>query len=274
MVLFSFYLSQLVWWNIERSIEPPQLLPDRFHFEMSGFSGHEAQTQSNPQKQASRIANVHLFGSAPKVTKQVKKKKAPKSRLKLKLIGAFENGSEGRAIIEYKRRQYAYGVGDTIADLDAVLKEVYSTYIVIEREGREEVIELEKNQLESGFSPMKAGNEEEGASTEGASIAAEFTRFRTLALENPREAFTKVRFIPEKGKSGLRGYRIVSGSKDRMFVTRFGLRNGDIVTAVNGIDLISPDRGLDVMSELESASSITVDYLRAGRKQTIDIVLD
>ena len=268
--MFAYSLSNLIWFGVEKYMIEPISETDPMRYpSLSGYRNFETMASENPMKESERIASRHLFGFQSKVTPQkVVKKKAPKSRLNLKLIGVFEYGGRGKAIIEHQGKQNAYGIGETIDPIDAVVKEIYASYVVIERSGRDERIELVKDKLEANFSPLT--NE---SNLKSPDIADHFVKFRALAMDDPATAFKKVRFIPEKGSSGLQGYRIVSGGKDRLFVTKFGLRNGDLITTVNGIDLITPGRAMEAMNELQNADLITVDFLRAGRKESLEVLL-
>ncbi|MBI2378674.1 MAG: hypothetical protein HYV07_32065 [Deltaproteobacteria bacterium] len=52
---------------------------------------------------------------------------------------------------------------------------------------------------------------------------------------------------------------------------RLGIRNGDVVREINGFEMTSPDRALDVYSRLKEAESIVVDLTDSnGRERTME----
>jgi general secretion pathway protein C len=274
VLVLAWISASLIWGFADSWLSVEDSIPTNLKYRLID-SSRDPEKKSNPEQIAAKIAKNHIFGFQKVTAKKIVKKKkiAPKTRLDLKLIGAFENGALGRAIIEHKKKQNSYGVGDKIVAVNAKVKEVYFAYVVIERNGREEIIELEKDKLDQKFVLKEKSEQAVGGELAIAEIAANFKAFRKQAIASPEEAFKKMRFIPEKGKNGLKGYRIVAGSKDRGFLARFGFRNGDLVTTVNGIEINSVDQGLQVLYELESTSEITVDYLRAGQLMTLSASL-
>ena len=76
-----------------------------------------------------------------------------------------------------------------------------------------------------------------------------------------------VRAEPYRQAGKLKGYRIFPG-RDKNLFGQLGLEPGDVVTAVNGIPLDSPLKGLEVMQNITDASEVNVDVLRNGVNQT------
>jgi S1-C subfamily serine protease len=52
-----------------------------------------------------------------------------------------------------------------------------------------------------------------------------------------------------------------------------GLKSGDLIAAVNGLSLSSPDRVLDAYSKLRQASQLSLEVVRDGRRVTMDYAL-
>ena len=68
----------------------------------------------------------------------------------------------------------------------------------------------------------------------------------------------------EFGKAnGFKLFSIKPGS----IYSKIGLKNGDIVHKINGYEMNSPDKALDIYQKLRSASSISVELTRRGRNQ-------
>lgn len=94
------------------------------------------------------IANWHLFGAPPAKSKAQKKRvvSAPETRLKLELLGIFSDKEtgEGWAIISEKSgKQKAYSIGNKLPG-NAVLYDVGTDRVTLERNGRHESLTLKK----------------------------------------------------------------------------------------------------------------------------------
>ena len=89
------------------------------------------------------------------------------------------------------------------------------------------------------------------------------------ALNNLSELATQARIVPafEGGKAvGFKLFSIKPGS----LYSKIGLQNGDVINRINGYEMSSPEKGLEVYSKLKDSSNITVDIKRRGKPQTLD----
>lgn len=77
------------------------------------------------------------------------------------------------------------------------------------------------------------------------------------------------RIVPAPNGSGFRLYAVRPGS----FFDKIGLKNGDILRAVNGNEMSSPDRALEIYSKLRSASHVNVSIQRGGKDQSMDYTI-
>jgi general secretion pathway protein C len=69
--------------------------------------------------------------------------------------------------------------------------------------------------------------------------------------------------------AGLRLFGIRPGGP----LTRIGLESGDLLTAVNGLPLTSPDAALGAYTALRTAAHVSLSIERGGRPITLDYVL-
>jgi general secretion pathway protein C len=79
--------------------------------------------------------------------------------------------------------------------------------------------------------------------------------------------------VIDKATGKLKGYKIRPG-KDRKLLRKFGLKNGDVVRAVNGVSLDNPIKALEIMRDLSTASSVTLDVERRGQMQSFSFQID
>jgi general secretion pathway protein C len=92
------------------------------------------------------------------------------------------------------------------------------------------------------------------------------------ALNNLSKLATQARIVPafEGGKPvGFKLFSIKPGS----LYSKIGLQNGDVINRINGYEMSSPEKGLEVYQKLKDSSNITVDIKRRGKPQTLDYTI-
>jgi len=75
------------------------------------------------------------------------------------------------------------------------------------------------------------------------------------------------RIVPEVRDGRSAGFRLFSVRPDGPFA-KIGLQNGDVISAINGLEMTSPDKALEVYTKLKSASHLSVGLERNGQKIT------
>jgi len=75
------------------------------------------------------------------------------------------------------------------------------------------------------------------------------------------------RIVPEIKDGRAAGFRLFSVKPDGPFAL-IGLQNGDVISAINGLEMTSPDKALEVYTKLRSASHLSVGLERNGQKIT------
>jgi general secretion pathway protein C len=92
------------------------------------------------------------------------------------------------------------------------------------------------------------------------------------ALNNLAELSTQARIVPafEGGKTvGFKLFSIRPGS----LYSKIGLQNGDVITRINGYEMSSPEKGLEIYTKLKDSKTVTVDLKRRGKPQTLDYAI-
>lgn len=92
------------------------------------------------------------------------------------------------------------------------------------------------------------------------------------ALNNLSELATQARVVPafEGGKAvGFKLFSIKPGS----LYSKIGLQNGDVINRINGYEMSSPEKGLEVYSKLKDSPNITVDVKRRGKAMSLDYAI-
>ncbi|MBL6751490.1 MAG: type II secretion system protein GspC [Nevskia sp.] len=219
------------------------------------------------------ISAAQLFGQyqAPANPNQKALARAPDTQLNLTLLGVFVNGRDStfsRALIDNGGDERPFSIGDQVTD-GVILKAIFTDRVVLARNGALETLRLDKSQAGTADATADdtASASEDG---DGPSLG----QIRSDLLANPQKAADYIRVMPASGAngSGQTGYRIYPG-KDRAVFTATGLRPGDLVTAINGVQLNDPSKSLQLLSELSQASQVAVTVQRGGQPETINVNL-
>lgn len=188
--------------------------------------------------------------------------------LNLKLWGTVTGlKDQTYAVIEESktRKQNLYRVGDTIQN--ATVKLVLREKVVLNVDGKDEVLEIEKVKSLATYTPAVQPDRS------SRKIRPQRITLRRAQIENALEdvnkLLTQVNIRPHytDGKpDGLLLTRI----RPRSIFLRMGLRNGDVITGVNESPLQSVDDALKFYESLRSADNVTLQLKRRGRSRIID----
>ena len=198
---------------------------------------------------------------------------APDTPLNLKLIGllADDRAQHSRALIFNGTDEQSYAIGDDVTR-GVMLQAIFPDRVILSRGGRLETLRLERDQPGTGggdFSPPPVAMIEERAQTSG---PPQLAQIRDEVLRDPAKASEYVRVQPANVGGQLKGYRVYPG-KDRSAFTAAGLRPGDLVTAVNGVQLDDPAKALQMLGDLGGAGQVNLVVERGGQSQNISINL-
>jgi general secretion pathway protein C len=229
------------------------------------------------------IASGGLFGRYQPQIKAIDTKTAPETQLNLKLLGVFAGSKAySRALIATSDGQEKpYAVGDPISG--ATVESIFPDRVVLLRNGRPELLRLPKEA--SGGNDVAASEPagpddggDEGSDDDIAALAdqlnaARLADIREQLLSNPGKAQQFIRLQPMMAGGGLHGYRVFPGPNRALF-NGTGLRPGDVVTSVNGVNLDDPARALQMLADLAHANNLTVTVNRGGTSQTLSLSLN
>jgi general secretion pathway protein C len=77
------------------------------------------------------------------------------------------------------------------------------------------------------------------------------------------------RIVPEMRDGKAAGFRLYSVRPEGPFA-KIGMQNGDVLSAINGLEITSPEKALEVYSKLKSASHLSLGLERNGQRLTKD----
>jgi general secretion pathway protein C len=240
---------------------------------------------NRPLKYFQAIMDRNLFGSVDKA----KLEEAPvaietlePTSLKIALMGTVAGDQKNAvAVIEDKKKnkQDLYRVGDSV--LDALVKKILRGKVVLGVGGKDEILTIaDASSSPASSSPpspsprtAEKGTEPE---TRTGSVPGNLERTITMrrtdideSLQDLNALLSQARIQPhfENGEAdGLAVTGITAGS----IFMKMGLRNGDIVNAVNEKPITSPDDILAMYNDMQSGSSLSIQIKRGGQERTIN----
>jgi general secretion pathway protein C len=228
-----------------------------------------------PKVNVEQIAAANLFGQR-QATGAAAPVDAPETALNLKLKGILAFGSEtaSRALIaDGSGKEKPYAVGDDVPG-GAILKAIHADRVILERSGRFETLRLERNKSGGGatsHTPPTAAAPAAASSTGGE--ATTLAELRNELLREPGKASQYVRLQPVYSDGKLQGYRLYPGANRTLF-QQVGLRAGEMVTSVNGVQLDDAAKALQLLGDLREVSELTLTLDRGGETRTLNLNLN
>jgi general secretion pathway protein C len=205
--------------------------------------------------------------------------KLKQTELKLKLWGTFigPDGQSLYAVIEDQktREQLSYRPGDTIQN--ASVKMVLRQKVVLTVSGRDEVLGMEEPGVVKGGTPGPARADAGAAArpppaapVQQVSVTPEQVE---QAMENLGDLLNQATFRPhiEDGKpAGIS----ITGIKPNAIFRKLRLRNGDIITGVNGQSVASVEDAVRVFGALSTEGPLQVMVKRRGKEETLEYKIE
>ncbi|HZS39732.1 MAG TPA: type II secretion system protein GspC [Polyangia bacterium] len=93
--------------------------------------------------------------------------------------------------------------------------------------------------------------------------------FLDRVMENLSSIATCARIVPSLVDGRPLGFKLYAIRPQSLFA-RLLLRNGDRIETINGMDLTSPDKALEVYTRLRAADNFVVALERRGEALTLD----
>lgn len=222
------------------------------------------------------LANAALFGRfVAEAAPQMALDEAPDTTLNLTLLGIFAGTGpqDSRAIISTGGGQEApYALGAEVVR-GVKLEAIFPDRVILMRQGRPETLRLDKDAPPRALAAAAPQAAAAAPTLPGTIVLPQLASVREQILQDPSQAANYLRVQPATADGSMRGYRIYPG-RDRSLFNAAGLRPGDLVTAINGTELNDATRALQMLTELSTASSVTLTVERGGNLQTVNISLN
>ncbi|MEM1112413.1 MAG: type II secretion system protein GspC [Pseudomonadota bacterium] len=208
-------------------------------------------------------------------------KGARETRLDLRLVGvvASTDDGAGHAIIEHRKKQEVYAIDDKLpVSGRVILAKVMPQQVVLDNGGTYELLKLfERTGLEAQNpaprQPVRRTQAKAAVPVSAGGSADALARdYRDRLYSNPQSLAEVVRIAAVREGGDLVGYRVAPGKNAEQF-TQLGLREGDVVTSVNGITLDNPANTVKLYQAMRTAQEATFDIKRNGRPTRVSVNL-
>ncbi len=236
-----------------------------------------------PLSQYRDIVNRDLFNTVntaqQQATPQPKKvdlDALKETDLKLKLWGTVSRqGGAAYAVIEdtKTREQNLYRTGDSIQT--ATVKLILREKVILTVNDSDEILTMEEI-VASGRSRRPGRQNQPARRLPVSSYSRKITLNRAnieSALENVGDLMNQATIRPHIEDGRPAGIAI-TGIRPNAIFRKMRLRNGDVITGVNGRSIESVEDAITVFEDLTSSSEIKVDIKRRGRNQTLDYKIE
>jgi general secretion pathway protein C len=84
------------------------------------------------------------------------------------------------------------------------------------------------------------------------------------ALTNMNTLATQARIVPSFKNGVANGFKLFSIQPGSLYAS-IGIENGDVIQRINGYEINSPDKALEVYQRLRESSHVTIELERAGQ---------
>jgi general secretion pathway protein C len=178
------------------------------------------------------------------------------------------------------QKQGAYSIGDKVPGASGVVKEIHYKYIDFENNGR-----VERLVLAGATAPVVAAAPEQPANTGEpvddlqASIDNGIKKIDENTFEidkslvdkvlaNPMAVAKGARVVPAVKNGQPDGFKLYAIRPSSVYA-KLGLTNGDTLQSINGFELTSADKALEVYTKLREATQLEVNVTRRGKPMTL-----
>jgi general secretion pathway protein C len=190
---------------------------------------------------------------------------------KLKLLGVVMGDYEGvSAIVEEltSKRQLFFRLHDQIPDIGEI-SEIRRDGMVVRQGDQQELLELAASQIE------KPPSAPASAATAVSPVSASPTRTvldrRVVeqAMDDLPKLLSQARAVPNLVNGAMNGFRL-DYIAPASFYEKIGLKYGDILQQVNGVDIRDPSTILTLFQQLRNERAVKLDVLRNNQRTTMN----
>ena len=160
-----------------------------------------------------------------------------------------------------------YAIGDQF--LDARIYKIVKDKVFIDNQGRNEFIDANPPGGGPAMPAPVAAASNDGVKQLSDNNYSISKKEIDNALANLSDLATKARIVPSFKNGAPNGFKLFSIVPDSLYA-KIGVQNGDVIHKINGYEMNSPDKALEIYQKLKDSTRIDIELERRGetiRKQ-------
>ena len=190
---------------------------------------------------------------------------------KLKLLGVVMGDHEGvSAIVEElsSKRQLFFRLHDHIPDIGEI-SEIRRDGMVVRQGDQQELLELAASQIEKPPATLAPGASAVTQAPASPTRTVLDRRIVEQAMDDLPKLLSQARAVPNLVNGSMNGFRLdyIAPSS---FYEKIGLKYGDILQQVNGVDIRDPSTILTLFQQLRNERTVKLDVLRNNQRTTMN----
>jgi general secretion pathway protein C len=169
---------------------------------------------------------------------------------------------KGHEVFAWGENVYDYGI----------LKKIERSSVELENASSAFTIELEEDKVgavQTQHTQSSSNGQTSFARQVGEKEYILDSRKVQKSLENPEKMLTDARLLPNIRDGKHEGFKISEVIPGGMYHS-LGLRNGDILLMINGLEISNPEVAIKAMSALQGMNSVNLDIIRSGKNMSMN----
>ncbi len=197
------------------------------------------------------------------------------------MVSAKDSDSYATIVNTENLKQGAFSVGDPVPGASGKLKEIRFKYIDFENNGHTERLILAGATAPisapvavAETPPSDGGGDELQAAIDNGVKKIDDTTYEIdkslveKALANPMALAKGARIVPAVKNGKPDGFKLYAIRPSSVYA-KLGLTNGDTLQSINGFEMTSADKALEVYTKLREATQLEVEITRRGKQMTL-----
>ncbi|MBQ0753230.1 MAG: hypothetical protein KBT87_08855 [Gammaproteobacteria bacterium] len=262
LVWLAWMLASTFWLFVSGPTDPVAL--DR-NMVVLQASTDSADSATSMQRSEEHVRSWELFG--PLAVEQALVAEAPETRLRLELLGVFENveAGLGSAIIsEQGKDGDLYHPGDKVPG-NATLEEIYGDRVILLRMGQREALRMKEIELSGEVAQVSESSSLRTSSASQDRLSNQSEDGGEDLVEQRNMIISRLGLTP----SDSGGYAIGSSAPAQVLQV-VGLRSGDVLVSVNGHDVGNEEADIAALQEFRNTGAASIVVQRGAQRFTVN----
>ncbi len=158
-----------------------------------------------------------------------------------------------------------YALGDNF--MGARIYKIERDKVLLDNDGRNEYIDNSAAAPPNlGFAPIPQPGQQQAQNDVRQLSENQYVLARNTvngALSDLSQLATQARIVPSFKNGVANGFKLFSIVPDSLY-SKIGIQNGDVIRRINGYEMNSPDKALEIYQKLRDANRIEVEIERRG----------